>query len=967
MQIANSELYRTNLFRILGLPVNASPKDVQRRETRRKMEAKLGRETSGGLPGLLALDPPPDEDAVRRALERLNRPIDRFLNEIFWIWPYGDDPSGGEAWRALISGDSDAATEIWIKDNNSGEGGPAPSHNLSVLHHLKVLDYELQVKSGRAECDAEHMIELWVWVFARWKETLSDETFWDALRSRVLEINDAQLTTGIVRRIRTTLPTALLLINAKLALSAAERGDSETGRRHMEAIRRADLGEGLAEEALRQALQGPRDHLNAAIETARKAWTTSPQRGNKAVRDLHAQAKRWLTVIDAMLPEEDAIRRGLHDLVGDAILDGQLVFGKKTDDWNESIELLKLAQAIALGDPLKTRLTETIDVLKNNAKSGNDWCSPGYWELADQIVEQLEEARGHTRSGNYEKAIALLSGMRLDLGRPVLRCASFALSQRGWQIANEAIGEFTKPTTQLQKFLDVIGRRGSISIPNSYMSSWQLPECPVCDSRYYTSWLNGEYNGQKFWMCASCGERSNSERERRKSTLSSKLTDALGYLKLASEIDPAEKTISEDIKKLEEIGSSFSVRTPSTKALRTRLGTDRTTRVAHQFPADDECFFCNENRAEDASSLRVAMSGDPKTTALVFGTGTEYRYGDLRIPRCRRCRSEHMEHPVRVVKWRQMRAAAASEETLSAEHGAVKKVEKTLAEYQKIAVAWQAEIRRAATASQEARAIGQRCMTCNSSDHWHSRHHLCRKCDGSLFQLGLAPRAGVAALGVTGIALTPMFAHAIPLWLAAAVPVFASVMPFVALKRSQFTRRKVLGDQRRADDASRQEAAAASATGKMETAIAGWKVAHDAESLERAKMKNAIEVLKEAVAEAVSDFDRSYPEPKLMEKVRPESDFETYAPLTELRAKGWTFGHSLDGRGDISGVEGLVGAKEEPAKPEAEGTPPVGRAAVLALARNSKPGDIVACPLCTTKVKAGNLVRHYDKSHPEKS
>src|SRR5437868_8517251 len=141
------DLYRVNAFRMAQLPATASQRDISRRLEKLTMLTKLG----GGveLPrGPLSLQPAPDLDAVRHAVERLRDPETRLVDEFFWFWP--ETPAAetpDEALAALDRGDVAAARKRW---QAVAPGGGTAVHNLAVLAHLLALDLEHRaLASGR--------------------------------------------------------------------------------------------------------------------------------------------------------------------------------------------------------------------------------------------------------------------------------------------------------------------------------------------------------------------------------------------------------------------------------------------------------------------------------------------------------------------------------------------------------------------------------------------------------------------------------------------------------------------------------------------------------------------------------------------------------------------------------------------------------------------------------------------------
>ena len=108
-----------------------------------------------------------------------------------------------------------------------------------------------------------------------------------------------------------------------------------------------------------------------------------PARGDLHVRDLHAHVSELLSTIDHVLAADAAIRIGLHDMVAEALSDGIWAFANKTNIWQTAADLLEQTRPLAAGDVQRAKQAREIETLRKNAEDGNDWCSPGYWDLPD--------------------------------------------------------------------------------------------------------------------------------------------------------------------------------------------------------------------------------------------------------------------------------------------------------------------------------------------------------------------------------------------------------------------------------------------------------------------------------------------------------------------------------------------------------------------------------------------------------
>jgi len=81
---ANRQGNRGNAFRVLGLPLKASDREIARRVQEIELSLKFGGSINADIDAL-ALDPPPSIDQIREASQRLKDPATRFLDEFFVI------------------------------------------------------------------------------------------------------------------------------------------------------------------------------------------------------------------------------------------------------------------------------------------------------------------------------------------------------------------------------------------------------------------------------------------------------------------------------------------------------------------------------------------------------------------------------------------------------------------------------------------------------------------------------------------------------------------------------------------------------------------------------------------------------------------------------------------------------------------------------------------------------------------
>ncbi len=648
LELATVDLYRNNLFRVLAVPVNTGPAEVRQRQKRLEMQRKLGLSAEVSFTGIFPLTPPPSSETAAKAMERMNDPLARFLDEFFWF----SAPPGDAGLAALERGNVTEARNHWKRQPSGSANTVHGLHNLAVMEHI------LALESTQSEGAASAAL-------AAWKNTLAAETFWDHVRSRVGEMNDVRLTTGFVRRLRDTLPRMKLLIFARQAVAASEQGDTKKTAALLKVIRDSGFDTGIADEVVREALKPLRNRISAAVASSKKHWTKTPQHGDRFARELHQTVQPLLAIHDRVA-DNDLARQGVHDEVGEAMNLAEVAYCKATNNWAEGEKLLVLAQSVAMGQRLRDQITENIRIDQENAKNGNDWCAPGYWDLAPEVVADLEKARAHAEAGNYDAALDILLAMDKRIGFPLIRVAAYSMSLKAIRASNAALGEYNAESGVIKEIMDKLrAGNGRYRLPSPQMNAFMVPPCLACGSTNYTTWTNFTFNGDNLFMCSSCSSRNERQTEQKKRTLNAALQAPLDYMALAAKLDPQDPGICKN----KPIGEKLSTQAGGpgkgdANALAKKLAKQRARRtaVAVGGAATDTCFFCGQHSGDATASITVAMHGPVTRIEFLFGNGTSYDYADVTVSRCPECWWHHSEWPKKIEAWHEAALHAADPE-----------------------------------------------------------------------------------------------------------------------------------------------------------------------------------------------------------------------------------------------------------------------------------------------------------------
>lgn len=362
LSAARPDLFRTNAFRVTGLPVDATAGDVAKQAEKLRMAEKYGGGTRSPSP--LALAPAPDGDMIRSAVDRLRDPERRLVDEFFWFWPHNlGEGRRDPALLALAQGQTQQAMNIWVHHEANHSISNVSMHNLAVLAHVTVLDLETQTG---AAVDPNLLGQYWSAAFPRWKALLNDESFWSRLTARIRDLDDPRLTTGTGRRMRNSLPVALLSINAQLAVRAAEAGNPNEAQRHLGVMQASGMGDEAVRQTLARAVEPIRERIKTHCQTAERKAAADAAHSDEPAAQLLAQATPLLAVLDCVLPPGNPSRDGAHDEVALRVLQCAIDFGNKTDKYRPAVTLQEAALALAVSGSAKGRIRMNLQICRNN-------------------------------------------------------------------------------------------------------------------------------------------------------------------------------------------------------------------------------------------------------------------------------------------------------------------------------------------------------------------------------------------------------------------------------------------------------------------------------------------------------------------------------------------------------------------------------------------------------------------------
>jgi hypothetical protein len=388
-EAATKDVFRKNAFRITGLSVDATAREVGKHADKLKMLAELGQDPHSAT-AALPIKPPPSLDEIREAIQKLKDPEKRLVDEFFWFWPeeFGKSQSD-PAIQALTRGDLSSAIDIWSGREKSGNDGVVAAHNLALVFHVRALDSEnALIKSDGTGESRQKIGDFWQGAFKRWERLATDDAFWEKVTGRIRQLNEPNLPTGFARRMRATLPEALDKINAELAVEFALAGKMGYAKVHIQFMRETNQGLDNVEQTAELVLTPARNRLKEQIRRAKDRADKNPRDSANAARDLLEQARHTLQLFDLFFDKDADVRNELFDEVAALCNQLPVAYQKATGDNLPCLEILRAVLPFATSMELRQQIEKNISTLTGNLMFKK--LEPVY-----ALLKQIQDSKEH--------------------------------------------------------------------------------------------------------------------------------------------------------------------------------------------------------------------------------------------------------------------------------------------------------------------------------------------------------------------------------------------------------------------------------------------------------------------------------------------------------------------------------------------------------------------------------------------
>ena len=418
-------IYQNNAFRILGLQPNVSMTEIIQRVNEIKVKVSLGMDVTYDydFPWMGPLDR--REENVLNALQRLENPIMRLKEELFWFW--FDTARDKKGINYLIGGNRQKAHSLWreiIVSDTPNKKSISAFVNQAILAHSSVIGKDIILKYKEVanevseplwcpkcyvrfkerfkfclHCGSELTPEKktikskvrnvnltdahwknWRFALNRFSTINSLKLFWDIVAKKSKRINDPRLSESKLREICDNFLQDIAQANFSFISQALIFKDHERIKQHSNLLNGSSLSHEVLRQGFNKVLSSHVNSLNRYCKNATEDISKTKRKYNfieSDILEIYSKLKESVTdiiyegnLIDINCVSDFALAR---DNIARVIRDISVELNNmhKQDNYSGAYELIEKAIEYATSPYIKQKLEKDKEIIKRNLDETN--------------------------------------------------------------------------------------------------------------------------------------------------------------------------------------------------------------------------------------------------------------------------------------------------------------------------------------------------------------------------------------------------------------------------------------------------------------------------------------------------------------------------------------------------------------------------------------------------------------------
>jgi hypothetical protein len=396
------DLIYQNPFRVLGLPVTATDREIAKQIGDMAIYADMGKTIEYDSDLFFPIKPNRTTESIQEAKQKIDRPDNKLFYSLFWFWENSNNTIDEMAFEELKNGNIEKAIEFWERETEKG----ITSLNKSNHKNLFILRLGLSLQNGKL--DKNHLLN---------SLSLSVEFFpsghFEKFAKQVLGVKHS---VDLLETTNHYFDEIFSMVKPHISKRKSE--NKVTHREILVTIEPYSLIYGQYKE--KNSVQQIHN-IEKQIEKCEQARKDSANKAKKSGFDLHKNTQEDLKQLQSVLNKSDLKYQLVADKLAEELLGCSIAYFNKyydsnTDPGDASLKLLKHAKEIAVGDKIKDKITDNqpnVEEYVNN-KSKREKLKPVKTDF-DFIYKKIENFVSFNGINKPQKIISFINSCRPKL------------------------------------------------------------------------------------------------------------------------------------------------------------------------------------------------------------------------------------------------------------------------------------------------------------------------------------------------------------------------------------------------------------------------------------------------------------------------------------------------------------------------------------------------------------------------
>ncbi|MEK0337086.1 MAG: hypothetical protein QQN41_06595 [Nitrosopumilus sp.] len=402
------DLIYQNPFRILGLSVTATDREIAKRIGDMSIYADMGKPIEYDCDHFFPVKPVRTTESIEEAKQKIDQPNNKLFYALFWFWENSNNIIDEMAFEELRNGNIEKAIQFWKKEIEKG----ITSQNKSNYKNLFTLRLGLSVKNGKL--NKNHFLKS----LSLSGKFLANGHFEEFI-NQVLGVRHS---VDIMEIINHFIDEIISMVKPHI-----DSRKSENKVTHKELLHHfGTYPESIQNDILDKFIGKHIHNIERQIEKTEQFRRDDVSIANKSGFELYKNTKDDLKQLQSVLSKTDLKYQLIVDKLADELISSSIAYFNEyrdtdIDPGDDALKLAKYAKKIAVSDKVKDRIEDGIPILQEYVDE------KPIRSIIEPLIENLNHFQNKAENANdresYEIAKEFVFGIKnyLDDLRDILK------------------------------------------------------------------------------------------------------------------------------------------------------------------------------------------------------------------------------------------------------------------------------------------------------------------------------------------------------------------------------------------------------------------------------------------------------------------------------------------------------------------------------------------------------------------